>query len=144
MKTTLESPQVWTDVAIFERPETAKALRAVLEESGYTARVHDERKIQRFWFLVSPHAALQVQVPDSESETVTYYLNTTPGTRALMAESIRCPACHSPHVQYPQMTRKFILPTLIAQVFVFLGIMKPEYYCEDCHHTWQSGKQTKT
>jgi len=34
------------------------------------------------------------------------------------------------------MTRKFILPTLIAHLLVLLRFMRRECYCEDCHYTW--------
>ncbi len=128
---------MWTDVAAFDRVETAKAVRALLEEEGIHARIHDERRLQRFWFLVTPHAGVQVEVPERDIAKVGRYFESSEGTRALLAEAIRCPACHSRRVQFPQMTRKFVLPTLVAQVLTLFGLLKHNYYCEDCHYTWQ-------
>ncbi len=79
-------------------------------------------------------------MPERDSEKVGHYFERTPGARALMAEAMRCPSCHSRRVQFPQMTRKFILPTLMAQVFLLLGVLRPEYYCQDCHYAWQPGQ----
>ena len=39
-------------------------------------------------------------------------------------------------VQFPSMTRFFIVRTLIAQVGVWLGFMQRENFCEKCQFTW--------
>ena len=79
---------------------------------------------------------MNVQVPGASYEEVSASLQANPRTQAFLESAIHCPSCNSPRVQYPQMTHKFILPTLVAQLMVLLRIMKRECYCEDCHWTW--------
>jgi hypothetical protein len=136
MKANNESFHLWTDVAVFDDPEEAKRVHAVLKAEGFEARVHDERKLQRYWFLSTPQAGVQVQVTQKEFELVEQWLDNARSAPALLANAIRCPSCQSVRVQYPQMTRKFILPTLVAQLFVLFGLMKHECYCESCQYTW--------
>jgi hypothetical protein len=128
--------QSWVNVAVFDRLAAGQALHGFLVESGFGARIHDERKLQRFWFLVSPQAGIQVQVPQDSIEAVRQHLDQSGRTKALLHGAIRCPSCRSSNIQYPQMTRKFILPTLFAHLLVLFRIMEPDCYCEDCHNEW--------
>ncbi len=126
----------WINVATFELLEHAQALRHCLEMGGFEARTQDERRLQRFWFLAQPHCGIHVRVPTEKLEVVREFMENNPEASRLMSEAIHCPSCHSARVQYPQMTRKFFLPTLIAHLLVLFRFMDPECYCEDCHYTW--------
>jgi hypothetical protein len=126
----------WTTVAVFDQLPPAEALQAFLEKAGCRTRIHDERRIQRYWFWVSPQAGIQVQVPKLAFTQVNHDLEHVPEAKALVRKAVHCPSCHSLRVQYPQMTRHFILPTLLAQIFVFLRFIDRESYCENCHFTW--------
>jgi len=136
MKSRSDSSLFWTNVATFERLEQAQELQRCLENAGLEALTQDERRLQRYWFLSPQHCGVHVRVPTESLELATEFLTTNSAAVALMAGAIRCPSCHSSRVQYPQMTRKFILPTLVAQFLVLLRIMDRECYCEDCHYTW--------
>ena len=53
---------------------------------------------------------------------------------------IRCPQCGSSNIEYPQMTRKFLTPALVA-VLCALKIIPKEFYCQDCHYTWSNEEE---
>ncbi len=136
MKIKSDSSLFWTSVATFERLEHAQALQECLEKAGFEARTQDERKLQRYWFFSPQHCGVHVRVPTESLELAREFLATESAAVRIMEEAIRCPSCHSSRVQYPQMTRKFILPTVVAHLLVLLRVMGRECYCEDCHYTW--------
>lgn len=125
----------WATVATYNDATDAERLRSFLAKEGFEAKVYDDRKMQRRWFLARrPHATYQTQVREARHEAATVLLKKHPSQ---LEEAIQCPNCDSLRVQYPQMTRKFILPTLLAHLFVAAGLMEHEYYCEACHHQWK-------
>ncbi len=126
----------WTNLGVFDQPTAGKRLQKFVEEAGFEARIHDERRLQRFWFLSRPRGAIKVQVPGASADVVRRYLEAAPGAQALLDQAILCPACESARVHYPQMSRKSLLPTLVAQLARLFGVIDVEFYCEDCHHTW--------
>ena len=133
--------QAWIRVAVFNKPSPAQTLRGMLNKAGFTARLRDERKLQRYWFLTAPHASIYVEVPEESITAVKDHLSSHEETVLLLREAIRCPSCRSLRVEYPQMTRKNILPTLVAHALVMTHLMEPEYYCEECHYTWSVRRQ---
>lgn len=135
MKSNQPSHQ-WGNVAAYDEVAPAEALQRFLQQEGFESRVYDERNVQRMWFWAEPQAWAHVQVSgDRYTQAREFLENDTRAQEALRAAN-HCPSCTSPNVQYPQMTRKFILPTLVAQVLIMLGFMEKECYCEDCHYTW--------
>jgi hypothetical protein len=64
------------------------------------------------------------------------FLDHEPATSVLLPRAIRCPACGSLRVQYPQMTRRFLLPTLSLHLGIILRFIAHEAYCESCHWLW--------
>jgi hypothetical protein len=144
---TLSSPlaphvsNVWITLATFDSPEEAQAFSQFLREEGITAQVQDERRLQKSWFLSRPVAGIHVRVPESSFEYAQNYLEINPGAIRFLRRAIHCPSCNSVRVHYPQMTRKNILPTLVAHFLLLVGVMKREYYCEACHYTWSPGKK---
>jgi len=124
----------WIDVITFDRLADAIEQKSALEEQRFEIRLHDERKLQKYWFWAPPQAGIHVQISADALPELRQRLKSNP---ALVSEkAVRCPSCDSTRVQYPQMTRKFLLPTLLAEAMVFLRLMGRECYCEDCHHTW--------
>ena len=122
--------------ATFATPANAEALKSFLNRHSINAHVQDERRLQRFWFLARPGAGLHVRVPEPEFARAEELLQGDRDATQLMRNAVRCPSCQSYQVQYPSMTRLFILPTLIAQVGVWLGFMQHEHFCEKCQFTW--------
>src|SRR5262245_40311548 len=119
----------------FNSLEPAEALKHRLEEAGIHAVVHDESKLQKYWFLTAPTAAQKVEVDRRDFETAKRLLAECSEHETLLKDAVRCPECGSSRIEYPQFTRKFITPTLVEIVTV-LRLVPREFYCEDCHYTW--------
>ncbi len=141
MSTNTSSPgwhlsHAWITVATFNNALQARRLPEFLTNSGITAQVQDEHRLQKAWFLARPLASHHVRVPELVFQNTQQFLATDPTATTLLKSAYRCPECNSTRVQYPQMTRKNVLPTLIAHFFVLVGVMRQECYCEDCHNSW--------
>lgn len=130
----------WANLAAFEKKSDADELHAHLARNGVEALVYDERNLQSWWFLSRPRIGVRVQVPSEDFYEVAEKVNGDPEAKRILRKAVHCPSCESLKVEYPQMTRRFILPTLIAHLLVLLGIMKHSYYCEDCHYTWTKNR----
>ena len=124
------------NIATFDEPADAEALKTVLKNGGVEAWVQDERRLQRFWFATHPQAGIHVRVPAPLLGRADECLKSNPGAALVLQQAVRCPSCHSYRVEYPAMTRKNALPTLVAQVAVALRLSRHECYCESCHYTW--------
>jgi hypothetical protein len=133
---TSDSTESWATLATFDTPAQLQPLLAILEGAGVKTHVLDERRAQRFWFLVRPQAGVHLQVPETSLLVARDLLHADPSAQAAFLKAVRCPACGSSCVQFPQMTRKNYLPTLAAHVLVAFRVMEHECYCEDCHHSW--------
>jgi hypothetical protein len=139
---TLTSPfgphlsNVWVNLATFNRPEEAQGFTQFLNKEGIEAQVQDERTLQKSWFWTRPVAGIHVRVPEASFEYAQNCLGINPAATRFLRRAVHCPSCNSVRVHYPQMTRKNVLPTLVAQLLVLLGVMKRECYCEACHYTW--------
>ncbi|MEY2409904.1 MAG: hypothetical protein QOF48_2574 [Verrucomicrobiota bacterium] len=130
---------VWGRLAAFDSLKPGQTLVHFLEQHSFEVRLYDERKLQRFWFLARPVAGICVQVPEENIPAVRDFLAAQPESQELLRSAIRCPSCKSTRVHYPQMTRKNVLPTLVAHALVTLGLLRHECYCEDCQFTWVRG-----
>jgi hypothetical protein len=127
---------VWVKMGVFNGRRPAQALQDHLKKEGFDSRLHDERALQRFWFLARQKAGVSVEVREEDWPDARKSLDRTEEGRRLLDLALRCPACLSLRVEYPQMTRKNMLPTLVGHVLVALRIMDHECYCEDCHNSW--------
>ncbi|MFN7138751.1 MAG: hypothetical protein ACK4UN_05395, partial [Limisphaerales bacterium] len=123
-------------VATFEEKQKAEEVRRRLEEAGIRAEVYDESKIQKFWFLSEPHGAEKVRVDEADFEKAREVLKGMDAKGEPCEGAVRCPNCGSCRVEYPQFTRKFVMPTLVEIFTVLAPGMKRRFYCEDCHNTW--------
>ncbi len=123
-------------VATFDRKADAQELISWLEHEHLPAEIQDERRLQKYWFLAEPRAGVHVQTTKDAFARATSLMH-QPAAAPLMKNAVLCPSCGSSRVQYPDLTRKNILPTLFADVFVLLHFVKHKYYCEDCHFSWR-------
>lgn len=126
----------WANLAAFEKKADAEKLCSYLELKGLEAKIYDERRLQNWWFLSLPKVGVRVQVPSRDIYKVIDQVNEDPVVKPMLNSAVHCPSCNSLKVEYPQMTRRFLMPTLIAHFLVMMRIMKHYYYCEDCHFTW--------
>jgi hypothetical protein len=123
-------------IATFNEPAKAKRLKQRFQQAGIKADIHNEGHLQQVAFMSKPQANVKLQVDDDEFERaqglMVEWETTDPDVAAAI---VRCPQCGSSAVEYPQMTRKFMTPAVVA-VLCALKIIPKEFYCQDCHFTW--------
>ena len=126
-------------VATFNEREPAQALCGLLKQAGITAIIHDESKLERFWFMSEPLAAIHVEVDRADFLKARTLIQQMQDAVSPMQSAVRCPECNSSRVEFPEITRKFFMPVVQA-LFMALHIVPREYYCEDCQFTWPKVK----
>ena len=123
-------------IALFNSRSRAEPLRQRLVEHGIAAEIHDELRLEKFWFVSRPSAGARLEVPAAECERACHLLLEWDGSEGILRSAIRCPECRSLRVEYPQCTRKSMTPNLVMGLLATLGRLEKEYYCQDCHFTW--------
>jgi len=126
--------QSWADVAVFEDVNAGKAVEAFLAGKGFAARTYDDKIFRYFLFLRPPAVTYRVQVRQNDFPKACEFLDT--GAPEALQRAIRCPSCASLTVSYPQMTRKFILPTILLHLGIIFRVIEHQCYCEHCHFIW--------
>ena len=121
-------------MATFNDRDHAQPVVNRLQQAGFHAQLHDETNWQKHR-LAEKLASVKVQVEESEYETAKRQLKEWDATEHFLDQAICCPECGSPDVDYPQVTRKFIMPSLHA-LFYRLGLEEKLFYCSTCQHTW--------
>jgi len=130
----LSKHQPWTDLAVFDDLSTGQAVETLLTNAGIQARAYDDRFFRRFLFLRPPRKTFRLQVHRDDIARAQAFLFTLPTDP--FRQAIHCPECGSLRVSYPQMTRKFILPTVVLHASILLRLNDHQCYCEDCHSMW--------
>jgi len=125
---------------MFENANDGAMLEAILKIKGFEARTFNDKLLQLFLFLCPPHATFRVQVRHNDLKNATVFLDQEPISSAFLQKVIRCPSCGSLRVQYPQMTRKFFLPTVLLHLGIIFRVIEHEAYCESCHFLWNLPK----
>ncbi|MGH7976859.1 MAG: hypothetical protein ACREC8_09360 [Limisphaerales bacterium] len=126
--------QIWLDVAVFEDLNDGKVLESFLKDKGFEARTYDDKAFRYFLFLCPPRVTYRVQVRKNHFEGMTDLLRSK--APATLDKALHCPSCGSLRVNYPQMTRKFIMPTVLLHLGIIFRVIDHECYCESCHHIW--------
>lgn len=122
-------------IATFNELEPAQVLQSRLVSAGILAEIHDKSNVGRLWFTPKNLAAYRLDVASLDYARALKMLHDWHAADGALGAAIHCPECGSSRVEYPQMTRKFILPNFVAFLSVF-HIVEKMYYCEDCHCTW--------
>jgi hypothetical protein len=128
------SHQAWLDVAVFESLEAGKVLEAFLKDKGLESRTYDDKAFRYFLFLRPPRVTYRVQVRGNQFDGVTELLRAK--APEVLDRALHCPSCGSLRINYPQMTRKFILPTILLHLGIIFRFIEHECYCEHCHAMW--------
>ena len=131
----------WVNVGVFVELNEAQILETILVSRGFKARTHFDKALQLFLFLRPPRKAFRVQVLEREFGKAMDLLEVEPGLAAKLDTALHCPDCGSLRVEYPQMTRKFILPTVLLHLGIIFHVIEHECYCENCHCIWNLPKQ---
>ena len=124
----------WHDIALFDNLDNGKALEAILRDKGFDARTYDDKWFRYFLFLRPPLVTYHVQVRKNHFDDAIKFLETS--SPAVLGRAMHCPACESVHVNYPQMTRGFVLPTIALHLGIIFHVVDHQCYCSDCHHMW--------
>lgn len=124
----------WADVAVFESLDAGRVFETCLRDNGFEARTYDDKLFRYFLFLRPPRVTYRVQVRNVHFGDAMKFLMA--GPPAVLTKAIRCPACGSLRINYPQMTRNFILPTILLHLGIIFRVIEHECFCENCHHMW--------
>jgi hypothetical protein len=125
-----------TPVAHFNTRSHAEPLQKRLAEAGCQAEIHDELWLEKLWFVSRPVAGARIEVPVQQFERAHRLLLEWDAAERALRDAIRCPECKSLNVDYPQFTRKFLVPNLVMGMCAEMGLLEKDYYCMDCHYTW--------
>ena|ERR1700733_6353949 len=129
----------WITIAIFEAVDDSRWLESLLREKKFEVRTYQDKFLQAFLFLCPPCVTFRTQTRECDFKSVAYFLDSA--QPAILQKALHCPACGSLRVNYPQMTRKFFLPTLLLHAGIIFRIIEHEAYCENCHHVWNLHKE---
>lgn len=129
-------------IATFNDSRPAVQLKEWLQQAGIPANVRDQRLLQRLWFLAKPYSSFHLEVQKDDYTKANALLCEWQQRDRALADAIRCPMCGSLRIEYPHMTRKFILPTLLAHVLTLFGVAKHHFYCGECQYTWRWPSRT--
>ncbi len=122
-------------VATFITREQAEPAKRKLDEAHIPAEIDHESSLEWLWFMATAVVKVRLKVRTGEYEKALQLLHACDATEGTLRDAIRCPECGSHRVEYPQFTRKFFVPNLLGLLAAF-GILKREFYCEDCQYTW--------
>ena len=126
--------QAWVDVAMFEQFDAGKTLETFFKNRGIEARTYDDKAFRYFLFLRPPKVTYRVQVRQNHLAEVSGLLQSEPPP--VLGEALHCPSCGSVRVNYPQMTRRFVLPTVLLHLGIIFRIIEHQCYCEQCQEMW--------
>lgn len=129
-------------VATFNELEPARNLQDRLNKSGIPAVIHDESKLERFWFMSEPAAAIHVEVRQPDYLSARRLIAGWHEQSQILNHAVCCPECGSPRIEFPQITRKFLMP--VIEAFLMAAHLMPrEYYCLDCQYCWPKTRPPK-
>jgi hypothetical protein len=114
----------------------AEPLQKRLVEAGIHAEIHDELRLEKLWFVSKPATGIRIEVPANQYERAYELLMDWDRRDGALRDAIRCPECKSLRVEYPQFTRKFLIPNLAMGFLAAIHAVDKEYYCQECHYTW--------
>lgn len=128
-------------IATFNESAEARALKDRFQQSGIRADIHNEGHLQRVAFMSKPKANVKLQVEDDDFERAqNLMVEWQESDPAISAAMLRCPQCNSSSIEYPQMTRRALVPQMVV-LLMALRILPKEFYCRDCHYTWSNEEQ---
>ena len=130
----LSQHSAWVDVAVFEDLNAGRAFEKFFTDRGLVSRTYDDKLFRYFLFLRPPRITFRVQVRQDHVRKADELL--AAAVPDVLPRAIHCPSCSSLRVSYPQMTRKFILPTILLHLGIIFRVIDHECYCEHCHHIW--------
>jgi hypothetical protein len=113
-------------VALFNHRAEAEPLQRRLRDHGVPAEVRD----------CTLMSGVHLDVPADRFEQAYGMAMDWDAADGACGQAIHCPECGSLRVEYPQYSRKSILPNLLVGFLAAIGAADKEFYCQDCHFTW--------
>ncbi len=131
-------------IVTFDDLALAQRLMERFAQAGLRMELQDKRKVQKFWFLSEPRAALQLKVnAENYAAAEELYRQLDAAGDQVLQGAMRCPQCRSSRIEYPNLPRHSCLPTLVGHLSFLLGFRR-QFYCEQCHYTWASKSRHET
>jgi len=122
-------------VATFNAPSEAEPLKQKFEKAGIHSEIRDESRYEWSWFVTKPLAGIRLKVHRKDFENARRLVREWDSSDGVLRDAVRCPQCGASRIEYPQFTRKFLLPNLVSLASV-IGIFDKEFFCQDCEHMW--------
>jgi hypothetical protein len=113
-------------------------LEGFLRDKKIEARTYNDKALRLFLFLCPPQPTFQVQVRDKFFKMSLENLSASPPSA--VENVVHCPDCGSLRISYPQLTRRFVLPTIFLHLGIIFRFIKHQAYCESCHCVWSLEK----
>ena len=132
----------WVKVAVFEELIEARVLEVFFNKRRIEARTYHDKILQLLLFLCPPRSTYQVQVRHGFAKHAIELLETDLDAPTILQKAIHCPECGSLSVDYPQLTRKSFLPTLLMHLGIVARVIEHQCCCEHCHCVWYLSKKT--
>jgi hypothetical protein len=123
-------------LVLFDTQAQAELLQQRLAKAGITAQIHGELWLQKLWYVSKRAAGVHLEVAADQFDRAEQLLLAWDKGEGLLRGAIRCPECHSFHVDYPQFARNSLLTNLAVGLLAETGLVEKDYYCEHCHYTW--------
>lgn len=112
---------------------SAEELLSSLQAGGIKAEIIDEGATEKIPAFVPRKINYRVRVAREQVEAGREVLKrVAPKLGSLFV----CPQCNGSRIEFPQLTRRFLGPYLIFGLLSRIGLMQPQFYCQDCHLTW--------
>ena len=122
-------------VATFNEQSKAEPLKQRLEKTGIHAGIFDESRYEWSWFVTKPLAGIRLKVHKHDFDEARQRIREWDRAEGILRDAVCCPQCGASRIEYPQFTRKFLLPNLVG-VASLLHMFDKEFYCQDCEYTW--------
>jgi len=111
---------------------------ATLVNNGYPAVAHDEAGVQVMFLASSPLASMKVEVDDAHYlEARRYVRERVKQNDPVFVAAWHCPECGDSDVEYPQFSRRTVIPTLMMDLLAMGKLLERKCYCLSCHATWK-------
>lgn len=130
----------WINVAVFDDEHSAGVLETFFRNKAMEARTYHDGVLYLFLFLRRPQMTWRVQVPGNFHHFAQELLEKN--SPDIVESAIHCPSCGSLEVNYPQLRRDFVLPTVLLHLGIIFRFMDHQCYCEKCHWMWSLPRRT--
>jgi len=129
------------DAFTFDDHEQAKEAAAILVNNGFAAQAHDESSVQKYFLMSEPVGAAKVDVESAQLKDAREFVaKRAAAGDQILSHAWRCPDCGGFEVQYPQFSRKSVIPAISMDLLAAGKVVEKKCYCQECKATWAPGE----